>query len=333
MIIGIEKFLSITNKLVVDMRTKEEYESGHIIDAINFEILNHEERKKVSILYNKGLNQEAYLLAYEYALDKLPKLFKTIKKYKDRNIIFYCARGGSRSTIVYEVFKNLKAISIYKIKDGYKSYRQFSNDFFENSLMSYDSLTIYENIGVKLLSESISSNKYLLLDLRNKMKPEENPFILLKDKKEYLNNRMLNYFVFEKLYHSKHRKIVFILPVIKNISDVLHEKLSRLIELGNGLYLSSTIDERIKIIKERYLEGDFTTKLLINFLNNKRKEISNTLVDDVIQSLNEKMYEKAIELILLNYTDPIMSYYVNKNEIKKFRNIKKINEYLESWSE
>lgn len=333
MIIGVENFLSMTNKLVIDMRTKEEYESGHIIDAINFEILNHEERKEVSILYNKGLNQEAYLLAYEYALDKLPKLFKIIKKYKDRSIIFYCARGGSRSSIVYEVFKNLKAISIYKIKDGYKSYRQFSNDFFENSLMSYDALTIYENIGVKLPRESINNNKYLLLDLRNKMKPEENPFILLKTKKEYLNNRMLNYFIFEKLYHSEHRRIVFILPVIKNVSDVLHEKVSQLIELGNGLYLCGSIEERVKSIKESYLEGDFTTKLLINFLNDKRKEISNTLVDDVIKALNEEMHEKAIELILLNYTDLIMNYYVSKNEIKKFRNIEKINEYLESWSE
>jgi tRNA 2-selenouridine synthase len=318
---------------VIDMRTKEEYESGHIIDAINFEILNHKERKEVSILYNKGLNQEAYLLAYEYALDKLPKLFRIIKKYKDKNIVFYCARGGSRSTIVYEVFKNLKAISIYKIKEGYKSYRQFTNTFFENSLISYDALTIYENIGVKLPRKSIDSNKYLLLDLRNKMKPEENPFILLKTKEEYFNNRMLNYFIFNKLYYSEHTRIVFILPVIKKLSDVLHEKISRLIEFGFKFYLSGTIKERVKTIRENYLEEDLTTRLLINFLNNKRKEISNALVDDIIRLLNEKNYDIAIEAILLNYTDPIMDHYMAKNEIKKIVSIKKVNEYLESWSE
>lgn len=333
MIIGIEKFLSMTNQLVIDMRTKEEYESGHIIDAINFEILDYKERKSVSILYNKGLNQEAYLLAYEYALDKLPKLFKIIKEHKDKNLVFYCARGGSRSTIVYEVFKPLNAINVYKIKGGYKSYRQFANGFFESNLTEFNSLTIYENIGVKLLRKSICSNNYLIIDLRNKMKPMENPFILTQTNTDYLNNRMLNYYIFEKLYHSRHKKIVFIQPIVKNVVDVFHEKINQLIDSGDRLCLSDATEERIKLIKDIYLEGDFTTEVLINFLNDKRKKLSNAAVDDIIKALNEKKYKMAIELILLKYSDPIMDYYINKNEIKVFKSLKKVNEYLESWSE
>lgn len=333
MVIGIEKFLSINKKLVIDMRTKEEYDAGHIIESINFEILNYEERKKVSILYNDGLNKKAYLLAYEYALDKLPRLFNIIKKYKDQPIVFYCARGGSRSTIVYEVFKNLKAIEIYKLKDGYKSYRQFVNAFFDTALEGYESLTIYENVGVELSGEFLNNNHYLLVDLRNKLKSVENPFRLLNSKEEYLNNKMLNYLVFEKLYHSNLKKIVFILPIIKSVSEIFHEALSQLIDSGKGIYLSKILEDRVKSIKDSYLKDDFTLDLIVDFFESKRKKMSNALVDEIIDSLKNAEFSKGIELILLNYCNPMMDYFTENNEIIKMNSIKEINKYLENWSE
>lgn len=334
MIIEIEEFLSITDKVVIDMRTAQEYEAGHIIGAINFEILDYEERKKVSILYNEGLNKEAYLIAYEYALYKLPALFSIVKKNKYKNIVFYCARGGSRSSIVYEVFKNLKAINIYKIKNGYKSYRQFVNDFFDKTLLDYDSLTIYENVGVELPKFLLSSHKYLLVDLRKKLKAVDNPFILLNSKNEHFNNRLLNYFVFEKLYYSKVNRIVFVRPLVRNISEIFHQELSRLINSGVEVYLNNNmIEERVKFIKKNYFEADVNLDLIVDFFENKRKKMSNVLVDSIIDLLKNEEFNKGIKLILLNYSDPIMEYYTENNEIKKINNIKEIKKYLESWSE
>ena len=333
MIISIEKFLSITDKLVIDMRTKEEYESGHIIDAINFEILDYEERKKVSLLYNKGLNAEAYMLAYEYALHKLPKLFKIIKKHSKKQIVFYCSRGGSRSTIVYEVFKKLKGINFYKIKDGYKAYRQFVNCFFEESLDNYESVTIFDTIGLGIQRDILKSSKYLLVDLEKIIKPIENPFILLKDKNDYYNNRMVNYYIFEKLYESNTKKIVFILPIISKNTDILNENLYQLIDSGVRYYFSETIETRVSKIKEMYFENGFTLEVLIKFLNSKRKKMSNVLINEIIEALSEKRFNKSIELILLNYIDPMMDYFIKKDRVKQIKNMKEINKYLESWSE
>ena len=333
MIIGIEAFLSITDKLVIDMRTKKEYKEGHIIGSINFEILSFQERKKVSILYNDGLDQEAYMLAYEYALDKLPDLFRMIKKNKDKSIVFYCARGGSRSSIVYEVFKSLKGMAIYKIKDGYKSYRQFVNTFFRQNLNNYASLIVYENLGVKLSNQCLNSNNYLLLDLRNKIEPKENPFRLLDIKMEYFNSRLLNYFIFEKLYYSNVKKIVFILPILKDFTQVFHEMLRDLIHETEGIYLNDVLENRIECIRENYLEKNFDLDLMLDFFENKRKEISNARVEEIIESFKNEEFNKGIELALLNYYDPGMDCFINKNNLRRFDTIKGIKKFLESWSE
>ncbi len=333
MIIGIEEFLSITDKLVIDMRTKEEYEAGHIIGSINFEILSFQERKQVSILYNEGLNQEAYMLAYEYALEKLPKLFSIIKKNRVKSIVFYCARGGSRSSIVYEVFKSLKGMAIYKIKNGYKSYRQFVNAFFSLNSNTYESMIVYENLGVKFSGKCLNSDEYLLLDLRKKIESKENPFRLLDTNMEYFNSRLLNYFIFEKLYYSNVKKIVFILPILKDITEVFHQMLRALINDAEGIYLSSVLEDRIECIRENYLEKSFTLDLMLDFFENKRKEISNAVVEDIIESFKKEKFNKGIELVLLKYHNPIMDYFINKNNLKSISTIKEIKEFLESWSE
>lgn len=128
MILDVDDFLKIKDPMIIDMRTKQEYHKGHIHKAYNFEILNYDERKEVSILFNSNQRQGSYLLAYKYALDKLPKLLEFIQRHLDRDIVFYCARGGSRSTIVYDVFKGLPDVSIFKLKGGFKNYRRYVND-------------------------------------------------------------------------------------------------------------------------------------------------------------------------------------------------------------
>lgn len=334
MIIDIEKFLSIRDKLVIDMRTKEEYNKDHIANAINFEILKDQERTKVSILYNKGLNQEAYLLAYEFALDKLPNLFDLIKTNKEKEIVFYCARGGSRSAIVYEVFKNLRGINTYKIDGGYKAYRQYSNAFFSESLDDYDVITVHNFIGTQMHKEMSSiSGDYLLIDLSEVLICLENPFDLLDNSGKYLNYKTLNYFIFEKLYFSNTKKIVFIMPGVKNIFGSFHDKLYNLMRCKEHILVTRPLENRVFTIKEKYLQKDFSLELLIDFLDNKRKKMSNVVVDETIGFFKEEQFIKGIESILVNYCDPIIHHHLKKHQLKEFNNLKAIEKFLKNWSE
>lgn len=334
MIIDIKEFLSISDKLVIDMRTKEEYNSDHITNAINFEILNYKERKKVSILYNKGLNQEAYLLAYEFALKKLPDLFNLIKSNREKQIVFYCARGGSRSTIVYEVFKNLSGIDTYKIEGGYKAYRQYVNVFFEESLKNCDLLTIHNLIGTQMQRKlSLVKGDYLVVDLTELIEYKENPFILLDKGKKYLNYHMLNYYIFEKIYYSNTKKIVFLIPGIENIFGSFHNELFNCITSRNHILITSTLKNRTINIKEKYFKEYSSLTPLIEFLENKRKKLSNVVVDRIIVFLKEEEFIKAIEDILLNYCDPTLYHHLKKYKLDEFNNLKEIEKYLENWSE
>jgi predicted peroxiredoxin len=194
-------------------------------------------------------------------------------------------------------------------------------------------LTIYDPIGLNIQRDLFKSSKYLLVNLNKIAKPIENPFVLLKDNEDYYNDRMMNYFVFQRLYDSSIKKIVFILPIINRNINILHEKLYHIIDSGAKYYLCETIETRVKTIRKTYLEDDFTLEGLINFLNSKRKEMSNALINDIIEALNKRQFDLAIELISLNYIDPMMNYFIKKNRVKAVKNMKEVNKYLESWSE
>jgi len=305
------------------MRTKEEYKSSHILDAINFEILNHEERKEVSILYNERKIEEAYLKAYEYSILKLPKLFEIIKENKNKKIVFYCSRGGSRSTIVYEVFRNLKGIEIYKINGGYKSFRRYVNEYFEKSLNKFDFRVIQGNYGSsidELLNHLIS----LKLTTFNFNEIDNN-----------ISQKHLDNILFDKLFYLKDN-VIYIGNENKEFSNAFIRK-ELIDKLKNSKYilLKDSIDLRIENIYNKdfiNISDEFLNNFIIK-IKEMKKNIGNNLVSEIVDDLSNENYKIAIKKLIINYYDNIYkkevleygSYY----KIYEFNNV---NELFKNWS-
>ena len=321
--IDIESYFSLNDVLTIDMRTKEEYKSSHILDAINFEILNHEERKEVSILYNERKIEEAYLKAYEYSILKLPKLFEIIKENKNKKIVFYCSRGGSRSTIVYEVFRNLKGIEIYKINGGYKSFRRYVNEYFEKSLNKFDFRVIQGNYGSsidELLNHLIS----LKLTTFNFNEIDNN-----------ISQKHLDNILFDKLFYLKDN-VIYIGNENKEFSNAFIRK-ELIDKLKNSKYilLKDSIDLRIENIYNKdfiNISDEFLNNFIIK-IKEMKKNIGNNLVSEIVDDLSNENYKIAIKKLIINYYDNIYkkevleygSYY----KIYEFNNV---NELFKNWS-
>ncbi len=321
--IDIESYFSLNDVLTIDMRTKEEYKSSHILNAINFEILNHKERKEVSILYNKKEIEEAYLKAYEYSILKLPKLFEIIKKNKNRKIVFYCSRGGSRSNIVYEVFRNLKGIEIYKINGGYKAFRKYVNEYFEKNLNKFDFRVIHGNYG--------SSIDELLNHLTELQLATFNFNELDND----ISQKQLDNILFDKLFYLND-KIIYIGNENKEFSNAfIRKELIDKLKNSKHILLKDSINLRIENIYNR----DFinvSEKFLNNFIikiKEMKKIIGNNLVSEIIADLSNENYKIAIKKLVINYYDKIY-----KKEILEYESYYKIyefntvNELFKNWS-
>lgn len=71
--LNLDQILEIGNYVIIDVRTEEEYSSGHVMDAINIPYDEIDERLEID---------------------------------KEKTILVYC-QSGNRSSIAYNILKNL----------------------------------------------------------------------------------------------------------------------------------------------------------------------------------------------------------------------------------
>ena len=121
--ISVKEALLQNNALFIDTRTPKEFQDDHLPNAINLPILSNEERHLVGITYKQVSQEKAVELGIAYFSKKLPDFLKEVNQYQDKQIIFYCWRGGMRSKTVTALFDAL-GYNIRQLDGGYKSFRK-----------------------------------------------------------------------------------------------------------------------------------------------------------------------------------------------------------------
>ena len=129
--ISVAEAFKLGNAVFIDTRSPAEYENDHIIGAISLPTLDDKERHEVGLMY-KQISQE---LAIEKGLgfysEKIPNIIKTIKPYKNKTLVVYCARGGMRSGIIASLLESI-GMKVYQIEGGYKLFRNYLLDQLNN---------------------------------------------------------------------------------------------------------------------------------------------------------------------------------------------------------
>lgn len=156
------------NVCVIDVRSEDEFKNGTISGAINIPILNNKEREEVGFTYVNKSVCDAKRLALRYAGYKLEDIFNKVSEVFENNkeIVFFCARGGMRSLTVHNLFNSI-GIKNYKLDMGYKGYRKFLRENFENYLKNIRFIVIHGKTGIgktKILKE-LKTQGYPVIDL------------------------------------------------------------------------------------------------------------------------------------------------------------------------
>ncbi|HEY4327801.1 MAG TPA: tRNA 2-selenouridine(34) synthase MnmH [Mucilaginibacter sp.] len=132
--IDINAFLALDKTIpVADVRTPAEFEQGHLCGANNLPLFTNEERVQVGTTYKQVGREQAILLGFDLTGPKWSGYIKrALEISPEKKIALYCWRGGMRSGAMAWAL-NLYGFEVYLLQGGYKKYRRWVLDKFENT--------------------------------------------------------------------------------------------------------------------------------------------------------------------------------------------------------
>jgi len=117
---------------IIDVRSESEYAHDHIPGAINFPVLNDEERIRVGTLYKQAGAFEAKKVGAPIVAANIARHIEThfADKPRDWRALVYCWRGGNRSGSMAHILARI-GWPVVQLEGGYKNYRAFVSTALE----------------------------------------------------------------------------------------------------------------------------------------------------------------------------------------------------------
>jgi tRNA 2-selenouridine synthase len=130
--VAIESFVQLDSSIpVVDVRTPAEFAQGHIVGAHNIPLFSDAERVQVGTTYKQQGREQAILLGFDLTGAKWSGFIKqALDIAPGKQIALHCWRGGMRSGAMAWAL-NLYGFDVYLLEGGYKKYRRWVLDQFE----------------------------------------------------------------------------------------------------------------------------------------------------------------------------------------------------------
>lgn len=298
--------------ILIDLRSPSEYKSETIPGAINIPLFDDEERKIIGTVYKQESIEKAKTLGMEFAAKRLPSLYEEVNKldHDYHNLVFFCARGGFRSSSLVSLFKSI-GINAIKLDNGYKGYRRYINEQLPLMVQEIQFVVLYGNTGTGKtdILKSLKQEGMDILDLEG-CANHRGSTLGSVGLGEQNNQKTFESLVYESLANRK-TNLVFIEGESKRIGkDIIPDYLFDAMNKGMKIKIEANIERRIDNILKDYVHG--TDDELISALNYLRKYLGNTNIDFYIESINKHEYKKVIEELMVKYYDPL---YEHKNRV------------------
>lgn len=308
------------NYILIDVRSPSEFKTEHIPGSINIPIFSDEERHLVGETYIQNSPELAKKMGIEFASKKLPDIYEQVSKLDKEydKLIFFCARGGFRSSSLVSLFMTI-GVNSFKLDKGYKGYRKYINENLPEVIKDVKFVVLYGNTGagktdiLKSLKESGSN----ILDLEGCANHRGSILggVGLGDQSTQKSFESQIY----KTLKERTSNLVFVEGESKKIGKVvipqyIYEFMSR----GINICIDTDLQLRIDNILRDYVHG--TDEELIHALKYLRQQLGHSIIDKYIEMIKNDQYREVIGDLMINYYDPHYEYK-NREYIKTFKNI------------
>ncbi|TKX29961.1 tRNA 2-selenouridine(34) synthase MnmH [Campylobacter aviculae] len=301
--------------LLIDARSPKEFTHSHLQGALNFYALNDDEHKKIGTLYkqNQALAKaEGASCICANMASHIPVI--TQKFRIGSKVGIYCARGGLRSKSIAVILSEL-GYRVVRLKGGFKAYRAFLLNFFDQSL----------NLKLFSLCGNTGCGKSELL--------ESLPHAIhLEKMANHLGSSFGNILgdqptqkAFESLLFGEISKIndfAFIESESRKIGEIiLPLKLYESMQNAFKIYCFCSLENRIKRI-EKFYKNKMTPLKFKECVAKITPYISANFKQDLLQNYEKKEWRKVIAMLLEYYDKTYkqpqkMDFKVNTDDISK----------------
>lgn len=323
--ITVEEAISIKDKIFVDIRSPSEFAKGSIPEAINIPILNNKERVEVGTIYTNRNPEEAKIKGIEYASSKLPSVYNQISSLakKHKNIVLFCWRGGLRSNVL-SGFLGTLGINILQLEGGYKKYRRYVIEYFDEGRFKHKFIVLhgYTGVGKTEILEQLKTFDIPVLSLEYLAKNSGSVF----GKIAYQNERTITQKTFEALLFETLRlnnnKYMVIESEGRRLGRVsLPENLWKTIVEGKHILINTDMETRIKrLVNDYVIKISNCNILLENAVTHLKKKIGEKRVNQLILWIEKQEYSKVADKLITNYYDPLY-----KKSVEDYNYIMEIN--------
>lgn len=296
------------NYLLIDVRSPSEYKSETIPSAINIPIFDDKERELIGTIYTQESVEKAKKMGIEIASSHLPDIYDKVSEFdkKYKNLVFFCARGGFRSSSLVSLFKSI-GINAIKLDGGYKGYRKYINEHLPIEVAKIRFIVLYGNTGVGKtdILKFLKNEGMDILDLEG-CANHRGSILGGVGLGEQNTQKMFESLVYESLKNRK-TNLLFIEGESKRIGkDIIPNYIYDAMESGINIKIEASMDRRVNNLFREYVHD--TDDELVFSLDNLRKYLGNKNIDRYIELINKHEYKQVIEELIIKYYDPLYEY-------------------------
>jgi tRNA 2-selenouridine synthase len=307
------------NYIIIDLRSPNEYESATIPRAINIPIFSNKERELIGTVYKNESIDKAKKIGVQVVSEKLPSIYEEVSKLDKEynNLVFFCSRGGYRSSSLVALFKSI-GINAIKLDNGYKGYRKYINDNLPSIVKDIQFVVLYGNTGTGK-TDILKELEYQGMDVLDLEGCANHRGSLLGSVGLGKQNsqKMFESLVYDALSKRK-TNLVFVEGESRRIGrDMIPIYIYEAMNDGIGIKIQATMENRVHNLSKDYVHD--TDNELISSLNNLRKYLGDNNIDKYIELIENHGYKEVIEELMIKYYDP-MYEHKNRNYKKIFNN-------------
>jgi tRNA 2-selenouridine synthase len=323
------------NLIFIDVRTPKEYKEAHIPGAVNIPVFSDKEHEIVGTLYKTEGKRAAIKEALKIVGPKVLDLYTKFEECYDgkKKMAVYCARGGMRSSTITALLKEF-SLPLVKLENGYKGYRQYINENLPLLIKKVQFITLYGKTGSGKtdILKRLKSEGYDVLDLEACANNRGSLLGAIGLGEKY-SQKYFESLVFESLANAESTTIITEGESRRIGNIVMPPYLYEALINSRKLYIETGLLRRTEIIKKEYLKGDVDQSEIIESIERLRKYINAKQIDEFINDVRNKDYDKVIRDLMVKYYD---NAYSSKGKVyeKEFNNddedrcVKELTEYI-----
>lgn len=305
--ISVAEAFQLDNPLFIDVRSPAEFAEDTIPGAINIPILDNEERRLVGILYKEKGSDEARRFGMEIVAPKLPKMVNEYMQYAGNKLVIFCWRGGLRSRAIAQVLQ-LMNLHVYRLEGGYKAYRRYVINFFDQPSLPQKIVVIrgLTGVGKTEVLDILAGRSVPTIDLETMANNRGSVFgnvgLGTQPSQKYFESQL-----FAAFRRFAAEKFIVVEGESRRIGKLfIPSLLFQAMQQGPQILLFDTLANRVKRIVKEYTQGPNQNK---EALKRSVSMLSNRLGKHKVQELNDLIdrdrYQEVVKYLLENYYDPL----------------------------